>query len=205
MDCWAIIPAKPFHAAKSRLAALLGVDERAALNRRLFGRVLDAALSGFPADRILVVTQDTLLLALMRGQGLHVLEDTGDGLNPALALGCRHAVEHGARSVVVLSSDLPHITASDVAALRSAAGDAPACVIAPDEQEQSTNALALTPPEPDFFQFGPESFQAHIAAAKARRLPVRILRRPGLAIDLDTPESYRRFAKEQRIPSGALA
>ena len=40
MDCWAIIPVKPFRAGKSRLAGLLGVDDRAALNRRLFGRVL---------------------------------------------------------------------------------------------------------------------------------------------------------------------
>jgi 2-phospho-L-lactate guanylyltransferase len=205
MDCWAIIPAKPFHSAKSRLATLLGVDERAALNRRLFGRVLDAALGTFPADQILVVTKDPLLLAMMHGQGLRVLEDADDGLNPALALGCRHAVDCGARSVVVLASDLPHVTTGDVAVLRAAAGGAPGCTIAPDEQEQSTNALALTSPEPDFFQFGPGSFQAHIAAAKARRLPVHILRRPGLAVDLDTPESYRRFAKEQRIPSGALA
>lgn len=205
MDCWAIIPAKPFHSANSRLATLLGVDERAALNRRLFGRVLDAALGTFRADRILVITKDALLLALMRGQGLHALEDTDDGLNPALALGCRHAVERGARSVVVLSSDLPHVTTGDVAALRSTIGEAPGCVIAPDEQEQSTNALALTSPDPDFFQFGPASFQAHIAAAKARHLAVRILRRPGLAVDLDTPENYRRFAREQRIPSGALA
>jgi 2-phospho-L-lactate guanylyltransferase len=205
MDCWAIIPAKPFHSGKSRLASLLGVDERAALNRRLFGRVLDAALGTFPADRILVVTKDALLLALMRGQGLHALEDTDDGLNPALALGCGHALERGARSIVVVSSDLPHVMTADVAALRSAAGDAPGCVIAPDEQEQSTNALALTSPDPDFFQFGPGSFQAHIASAKARQLPVRILRRPGLAVDLDTPENYRRFAREQRIPSQALA
>ena len=205
MDCWAIIPAKPFHSGKSRLASLLGVDERAALNRRLFGRVLDAALGTFPADRILVVTKDALLLALMRGQGLHALEDTDEGLNPALALGCRHVLERGARSVVVLSSDLPHVAAGDVTALRSAISDAPGCVIAPDEQESSTNALALTSPDPDFFQFGSGSFQAHIAAAQARRWPVRILRRPGLAVDLDTPESYRRFAKEQRIPSGAMA
>jgi len=205
MDCWAIIPAKPFHSDKTRLASLLGVDARAALSRRLFGRVLDAALGTFPADRILVVTKDQLLLALMRGQGLHALEDADGGVNPALALGCRHAAERGARSIVMLSADLPHVTTADVAALRAAISDAPGCVIAPDEQEQSTNALALAPPDPDFFQFGPDCFQAHIAAAKARNLPVRILRRSGLAVDLDTPESYRRFAKEQRIPSDALA
>ena len=205
MDCWAIIPAKPFHSDKTRLASLLGVDARAALSRRLFGRVLDAALGAFSADRILVVTRDRLLLALMSGHGLHALEDADGGVNPALALGCRHAAERGARSIVVLSADLPHVATADVAALRSAISDAPGCVLAPDEQEQSTNALAITPPDPDFFQFGPDCFQAHIAAAKARKLSVRVLRRPGLAVDLDTPESYRRFAKEQRIPSGVEA
>ena len=205
MDCWVIIPAKPFHSGKARLSNLLGVDARAALSRRLFGRVLDAALSTFPADRILVVTKDQLLLALMRGQGLHTLEDTGGGVNPALALGCRHAARHGARSIVMLSADLPHVTTADVAALRAAINEGPGCVLAPDEQEQSINALALAPPDPDFFQFGPDCFQAHIAAGKARKLPVQVLRRPGLAVDLDTPESYRRFAKEQRIPTGAEA
>ena len=205
MDCWAIIPAKPFRAGKSRLAALLGVDERAALNRRLFGRVLDAALGTFPSDRILVVTKDPLLLAMMHGQGLRVLEDTQCGLNPALALGCRHAAEHGARSIVVLSSDLPNVTTGDVAALRASIGNPPACTIAPDEQEQGTNALALTPPDADFFKFGPDSFQAHLEAARARKLAVRILRRPGLALDLDTPENYRSFTKQQRSPAGAMA
>ena len=153
----------------------------------------------------MVVTTDPLLLALMHGQGLHVLEDTQCGLNAALALGCRHAADHGARSIVVLSSDLPNVTTGDVAALRASLGDTPGCAIAPDEQEQGTNALALTPPEPDFFRFGPDSFQAHLEAARARKLAVRILRRPGLALDLDTPEDYRRFTKEQRIPAGALA
>ena len=36
-------------------------------------------------------------------------------------------------------------------------------------------------------------------------MPVRILRRPGLAHDLDTPESYRRFAKGELARSGAPA
>src|ERR1041384_5821060 len=107
MDCWAIIPAKPFHSDNPRLATLLGVDARAALSRRLFGRVLDAALGTFPTDRILVVTKDELLLALMRGQGLHALEDGDGGVNPALALGCRHATERGAPATVGLAAPQP--------------------------------------------------------------------------------------------------
>ena len=203
MDCWAIIPVKPFRAGKSRLAGLLGVDDRAALNRQLFGRVLTATLAAFKSDRVVVVTADPLLLPLMRGQGLHALEDAGGGLNAALGLACRYAVARGARAIAVLPSDLPGITDDDVKALVADLKPAPCCVIAPDGQEEGTNALALTPPAPDFFRFGPDSFQAHLEEAKARGMTVRILRRPGLAHDLDTPDEYRRYAKERA--TGAMA
>ena len=205
MDCWAIIPVKSFALGKSRLSAVLGAEQRAALNRHLFGRVLEAAQGAFSAGRIAVVTGDPLLLALARGHGMHGLDDPGGGLNAALGLGCRYAVERKARAIVVLSSDLPLIASADITALVTALGDNKACVIAPDDQEEGTNALALMPPDPGFFRFGAESFQAHLAAARARGMTVRILRRPGLAHDLDTPDSYRRYAKGQLAPSGALA
>ena len=133
---------------------MLGAEQRAALNKHLFGRVLNATLGVFKPDRIAIVTADTLLLPLMRGQGLHALQDPGGGLNAALGLACRYAADRGARAVVVLPSDLPKVTADDVKALVAALGSGPGCVIAPDQQEQGTNALALAPPEPDFFRFG---------------------------------------------------
>lgn len=205
MDCWAIIPVKPLGAGKSRLAPVLGAEQRAALNKHLFGRVLNATLDVFKPERIAVVTADTLLLPLMRGQGLHALQDAGGGLNAALGLACRYAADRGASAVAVLPSDLPKVTADDVKALVEKLSPTPCCVIAPDQQEQGTNALALTPPEPDFFRFGADSFQTHLAAAKARGMKMRIVRRPGLAHDLDTPEEYRRYVKEQLAHSGALA
>jgi 2-phospho-L-lactate guanylyltransferase len=205
MTCWAIVPVKSVKQGKSRLAAILGAEQRTALNRHLFGRVLDAAQSQFGANRIVVVTADAFLLALVRGQGLHGLQDPGGGLNAALALGSRHAFARDAKAVVVLSSDLPLVTGDDIAALTTALGDGPSCVIAPDEQEQGTNALALAPPDASFFRFGVDSFQAHLAAARDRGLRLRVLRRAGLANDLDTPEHYRQLAKAQRVPSGALA
>jgi 2-phospho-L-lactate/phosphoenolpyruvate guanylyltransferase len=194
---WAVIPVKPFAQGKSRLAALLGAERRAALNRHLFGRVLGAVLGRFRHDRVMVVTTDTVLLTLMRGLGVHALQETGDGLNAALALACRFAAERGARAIAVLPSDLPTVGTDDVAALLAALPNAPACVIAPDDQEEGTNALALTPPTADFFRFGAESFQAHLGEARVRGLALRILRRPGLAYDLDTPDDYRQFAKQQ--------
>ena len=154
----------------------------------------------------MVVTTDPLLLALMRGQGLHALEDTGGGLNAALGFACRHAAERGARAIVVLPSDLP--TCHD-RRRRGAAGRAwrrtGAARSRPTSRSRAPTRWRSRRPRADFFRFGPESFQAHLAAAGRASMAVRILRRPGLALDLDTPENYRRFAKEQRIPSGALA
>lgn len=200
---WAIIPVKPFAQGKSRLSTLLGSERRTALNRHLFGRVLDAVLGRFRHDRVVVVTADTVLLTLMRGLGVQALEEPGDGLNAALGLACRFTTERGARAIAVLPSDLPTISADDVAALLAALSDAPACVIAPDDQEEGTNALALSPPAADFFRFGPQSFQAHLTEARTRGLALHILRRPGLARDLDTPDDYRQFAKQQL--TGAMA
>jgi 2-phospho-L-lactate guanylyltransferase len=202
MSAWAIIPVKSLAHGKSRLSSVLGAEERAALNRRLFGRVLDAAQQSFSTERIAVITGDAFLLTLVRGQGLHGLDDTGAGLNAALGVGCRYAARHGARAIVVLPSDLPLITFDDVQALTAALDDR-VCVIAPDEQEQGTNALALTPPDTDFFHFGTNSFQAHLEAARARGRRPRIQRRPGLAHDLDTPESYRRYAKGELAGASA--
>jgi 2-phospho-L-lactate guanylyltransferase len=205
VDWWAIIPAKPFSAGKSRLAAMLGAEQRAALNRQLFGHVLDVVLGRFPHDRVAVVSTDALLLAMMRGLGVHAVEEAGGGLNAALGLACRYAAERRANAVAVLPSDLPMVTSDDIAALVAAVAQGPACVIAPDEQEEGTNALALAPPDPDFFRFGPASFQAHLEAARVRGLALKVLRRPGLAHDLDTPESYRQFAKLQSSASDAPA
>ena len=78
---------------------------------------------------------------------------------------------------------------------------APGLVIAPDASEQATNALVLSPPDPDFFHFGPSSFAAHLHAARERGMTIEIVRRPGLAFDLDTPEDYREFLKRTGAPA----
>jgi 2-phospho-L-lactate guanylyltransferase len=196
MDLWAIIAVKPFALGKSRLAAMLGDDERAALNRWLFDRVFGAALSEIGAGRIAVVSSDPLVHAQVRWQRAHMVQERArGGQNQALKQGSDYAVRRGARAILVLPSDLPEISGEDIAALKSALGPPPSCVLAPDLSGEGTNALALTPPEPELFHFGPKSFSAHMQAARRRGFALHIVRRPGLAEDIDTPESYRQFVE----------
>jgi 2-phospho-L-lactate guanylyltransferase len=199
MDCWAIIPVKAFALGKSRLAPVLDDEPRAALNRALFDGVLDATLGVFRPHRIVVVTSDNTLPGLMRQQSIHVIQDSGSGLNAALGSACRYAIGRGAHAAVVIAADLPLISAGDTAALAAGLDGATCCMIAPDRHDKGTNALAMTPPDPDVFRFGPDSFHAHTEAAAARRMRLHVLRRPGLAHDLDTPDDYRTYANAPRL------
>ncbi len=131
----------------------------------------------------------------------HTASSTSGDLNAALGQACRFVADRGAQAIMVLPSDLPFVSKDDIAALASAVPPAPNLVIAPDASEQATNALVLSPPDPDFFHFGPSSFAAHLHAARERGMTIEIVRRPGLAFDLDTPEDYQEFLARTGAPA----
>ena len=85
-----------------------------------------------------------------------------------------------------LFADLPLVRAADVAALMAAAGDA-AVALAPDHAGTGTNALTLPLPTPFELKFGPGSFAAHLAEASRVALTATVVRREGLACDIDEP------------------
>ena len=59
--------------------------------------------------------------------------------------------------------------------------------LVPDRRDDGTNVLRL-PAGCDFhFAYGPGSFRAHRAEAARLGLPVRVLRDPDLAYDVDWP------------------
>ena len=95
----------------------------------------------------------------------------------------------------MLPIDLPLATAADLGAIAAASQDV---VIVPDEARDGTNVLRLGPRAlPRFrFSFGPQSYAAHCAHAEATGLEVRTITAPALAFDVDSPEQYLRWARE---------
>ena len=61
-------------------------------------------------------------------------------------------------------------------------------VVAPCHHGTGTNALLICPPGLISFAFGPDSFAAHCAAARAAGVEPVIYRSATVALDLDTPE-----------------
>lgn len=189
----AVIPVKPRHAAKSRLSQALDERARAALSDRLLGRVLEAVRrAGIDA---IVVSRDAVVRnAAATAAAYAVDEPMAGGLNAALDAGRAAAIELGATALLVLPGDLPDVTPEDVRALMAALPAAPSVVIAPDEAGSGTNALLLSPPDAIPFCFGAGSFALHHAAAHAAGIEPVVVRRPGLAFDVDTPDHLNRLA-----------
>jgi 2-phospho-L-lactate guanylyltransferase len=184
----AIVPFKPPGARKTRLAEILSPQQREMLSERLFRHVL-TTLRAVP-----MVSRVVVLSAGRPGDEVAWLQDGGGGLNVEL-----HAARRGlgATRVVIIHADLPFVGPADVTALL-AAGEG-GCAIAPDRHKAGTNALALNG-LPDFgFAFGQGSFQKHLQASGHQ---ARIVDRPGLGFDIDTPEDFNLAVSRGFWPDG---
>ncbi len=194
MSLYCLIPAKPYAEAKSRLSPVLTESQRATLCRWLLRRTV--RLAQRVVGRVVVVSRDRALLAHAKAEGAWGLLEASPGLNPALTQGARWAALHGADGLLILPTDLPRLSVGDLKrmlALRDEAclAPTPAVVIAPCHRGTGTNALLVRPPDLIPFTFGPGSFAAHCAAARAAGVEPVVCRAEGLAFDLDTPEDWK--------------
>jgi 2-phospho-L-lactate guanylyltransferase len=179
-----VVPVKDLQGTKSRLAPILDPGARAGLTLYMMGRVVAAVMEA-GIDDVCVVSPDAIVLDEAQRRGATPLLQESRGLNPALEEGRRRALDLGASTLLVFPADMPLLDAEDVRAVLEAA-DEPTVVIAPDGAHSGTNTLLVRPPDALPFAFGPESFAAHLGAARKRGLDVRVCERPHLAFDLDT-------------------
>jgi 2-phospho-L-lactate guanylyltransferase len=119
--------------------------------------------------------------------GATVIADHGVGLNVALGIGAKWAMDCGADAMLVLPADLPLLTTSDIDDIISLIPDATGGVVAPSK-DGGTGALALRPPHLIQPAFGVGSAARHLELIRAVGGSARELHRPGLALDVDEPE-----------------
>jgi 2-phospho-L-lactate/phosphoenolpyruvate guanylyltransferase len=189
---FAVVPVKELWRTKSRLEPILDPGARAGLTLYMLGRVV-SALRAAGIENVCVVSPDHIVLEEARKRGAAPLRQESRGLNPALDEGRLWTMERGASALLVLPADLPLLDAGDVQEVLGGVGEGPSVVISPDGTHAGTNALMLRPPDALPFAFGPDSYEAHLRAARERGLDVRVCERPHLAFDLDTADDLTRL------------
>lgn len=172
----AVVPVKSMDLAKSRLSGVLDAQGRGALARQMRDHVLETLReAGIASVRVASGDRD---------------------LNADVTEAARLAEGAGAADLLLVMADLPYLSRDDVAALIEA-GRQSAVVIA-EAKDGGTNALLLRPPTVLEFAFSRErpSAQTHADRARASGIEPAIVRRPGLARDIDTPADLAALAAD---------
>jgi 2-phospho-L-lactate/phosphoenolpyruvate guanylyltransferase len=195
---WAVVPAKDLAQAKQRLAAVLTLEERQGLACAMLRDVL-AALSG--ADGLagtLVVTRDADLAGIAQEYGARIMADLRhEGPSAAVTLAATKLAGEGAHGMLAIPADVPLASAEEIGEIIATAGAAPSVTLVPALADMGSNAVALAPADAIPLRFGTRSFFLHQEAALGRGIEPRILRLPGLGLDLDRPEDLRSFMAER--------
>lgn len=184
---WAIVPAKRFDRAKSRLAGLLDAGERADLAKAMLGDVLDALARTPELAGVAVVASDDEARAMASAIGFESVADPGEsGLNDAAAIGLRYARARGATYALIVPGDIPFVAADEIRAVLRALSTA-RVVIAPAARDKGTNILAMALTDAIRPAFGPGSAARHIEAAQAGGSEPAVLALSGASRDIDVP------------------
>jgi 2-phospho-L-lactate guanylyltransferase len=189
MGVWAVVPVKELDRAKERLAPVLAPERRQALMLAMLEDVL-AALAATPGlGGLAVVTVDAAARRLAARYGARIIEiGARDGHSGAVAAAARLLTAEGCPGILTVPGDIPLVTPADIAQLLAAHRPAPAFTIAPSRDEHGSNAIICSPPGAVPLRFGEDSFFPHLRAAEACGIRPTVLRLPGIALDIDTPE-----------------
>ena len=196
MKIAAAVPVKSFARAKRRLRGHLTAAQVEQILRALLHDVLDALREATSLQRVMVLTGDRDVEESARRTGAGVgFFDPDPGLNPAVDLTARSLRRDGYDALVVVLGDLPllrgaHVDALVEAGARSGLAGLPAA-------DGGTAMLYTSPPGCIPARFGPESFDAHRAAALESGLELCEIAFSDelVGLDLDTPEDAERLAR----------
>jgi len=195
-DIWAVVPIKATADAKQRLGDAVSPALRPKLALAMAEDVL-AALAASPGIAgLVVVTIDEAAAALAARYGAHVFADGArDGQTGAVAAAARRLAREGKGAMLTIPGDVPLVTPQEIAQILAAHDRTPDFVIAPAHDERGSNAILCAPPDAVPLKFGNDSFLPHLDAARQAGLEPKILRLPGLGLDIDNPVDLAAFLK----------
>ena len=197
-DVLIVVLIKDFDTAKTRLAAALDPHQRRIGAITHARRAIEAALEVAPTLAI-CGSADAAALASDCGCDF-VLEENPSGQNLAASTGLYEASRRGFLSALILSSDLPLISADAIREMLTlaTATSGPIVIAAAATGRLGTNALLVRPPEGFGLHFGDASLPRFAAEAKKGDRAFHVHHSQALALDIDEPADLDLLAAHQR-------
>lgn len=180
MNWTAIVPLRQGQGPKARLSKSLSPSERIRLSIHMADAVVQALRDTGGIEQILLLSPAPPPASMP----VAWRQDLGRGLNAELDI-LRGELDD--RALLVIHGDLPLVGPDDIEAMIEGA-EVRGHAFAPDRHGAGTNAAAIMPGRAFSFAFGEGSLARHLAHAPNAAL----IRRPGLAIDVDTPDDLKR-------------
>jgi 2-phospho-L-lactate guanylyltransferase len=186
-----ILPLKDLVEAKSRLSGLLRPAERRSLAQAMVEDVL-STLAGHPQiNAVTLVSDDPVSALLASNYGIEHMPEAAlgcRGLNPVIAKASQLLSQRSEQPIIVLHGDLPCLTEDDISAALNVLKENSGLVIGCDRHGLGTNLLAFHTDNQPEFSFGTGSCARHRMWAEKKQIPVHILQRAGIGLDIDEPQ-----------------
>jgi 2-phospho-L-lactate/phosphoenolpyruvate guanylyltransferase len=189
-----LIPVKDLATAKQRLARLFDQSTRTELAKAMLQDVLEAVASWSARPAVSLVTNDPFALELAQHFDFEIVRDEENrGETCAIEMATQHCQERGIGSTLVIPGDIPLIQVSELEKIMDAAPKA-GSVLVPSGDRRGSNAVFRRPAGLFPLRFGNDSFQPHLAAARATGKSCVVLSLPGIGLDVDNPDDLRALA-----------
>ncbi len=183
-----LVPIKDLRNAKQRLSPSLTAEDRTALARTMVEDVFAALAPFATSPGVAVVSGDSWASQQAKARKFTIiLDDVQAGETAAIEMATVFSGGQGADFTLVFPADIPLITSDEVRAVLDLMPSR-GCVIVPAADNRGTNAILRRPFDLIPLRFGNDSFQPHLAAARATGLEVIVRQFPGIGLDVDRPD-----------------
>ena len=181
---WAVIPVKGLTDSKTRLSNYLG-DRKKLLVEALLQDVLSSILLSRVYDKIVVISPDHSVSALVRRSRLSFLGQTTLGLNRAIEQANKLALRENVQSLTTILADIPLAEPRDFRELFDIGNVDPKTVLAPS-LKGGTNVMMTRPPGVIRPNYGRWSYSKHLRQAQLGGLAAYSISNPRISFDIDT-------------------
>lgn len=199
MKIAAIIPVKTFINAKTRLD--IPVEKRKKLCEIMLDEILRTLSISPMINQIIVVSKDQTALELgKKYKAVQIIDDSEKGVNEAVALADKYAIENNFDATIVLPQDIPFIKTQDIDFMLKFQSPPNFAIVVPSRRFDGTNALVRMPSNLMETHYDEDSYRIHMDTAKKHTGNVALVFVKRIMWDVDNLDDLEFLIQQNEKP-----